>query len=89
MSEIKNMPELTLESQAAAAVPELTLEPQTAAAAAVPQLTLETVAPTPATPAPAPVVEEKKEAPPVPMDDSLRSPEEKAAVEEFEHDFDK
>ena len=61
-------------------IPELTLEFETAAAAAVPQLTLETAAPTPATPAP---VEEKKEAPPVPMDDNLLSAEEKAAVEAF------
>jgi len=63
-------------------IPELTLGFETAAASAVPQLTLETVAPTPATPAPAPV-EEKKEAPPVPMDDSLLSAEEKTAVEAF------
>ena len=35
-------------------IPELTLGFETAAASAVPQLTLETVAPTPATPAPAP-----------------------------------
>ena len=62
-------------------IPELTLD-AAPAAAAIPQLTLETVAPTPATPAPAPV-EEKKEAPPVPMDDSLLSAEEKAAVEAF------
>ena len=61
-------------------IPELTLDFETAAAAAVPQLTLETAAPTPATPAP---VEEKKEAPPVPMDDNLLSAEEKAAVEAF------
>ena len=60
-------------------IPELKLEFETAAAA-VPQLTLETAAATPATPAP---VEEKKEAPPVPMDDNLLSPEEKAAVEAF------
>ncbi len=63
-------------------IPELTLDFEAAAASAVPQLTLETVAPTPATPAPAPV-EEKKEAPPVPMDDRLLSAEEKAAVEAF------
>ena len=60
--------------------PELTLDFESAAA--VPQLTLETSAPTPATPAPAPV-EEKKEAPPVPMDDNLLSAEEKVAVEAF------
>ena len=62
-------------------IPELTLDFESAAAA-VPQLTLETSAPTPATPAPAPV-EEKKEAPPVPMDDNLLSAEEKVAVEAF------
>ena len=62
-------------------IPELTLDFESAAAA-VPQLTLETSTPTPATPAPAPV-EEKKEAPPVPMDDNLLSAEEKAAVEAF------
>ena len=60
-------------------MPELTLGMDTAA---VPQLTLETATPTPATPAPAPV-ETKKEAEPVPMDDNLLSPEEKAAVEAF------
>ena len=58
-------------------IPELTLGMDTAA---VPQLTLETEMPTPATPAP---VETKEEAAPVPMDDSLLSPEEKAAVEAF------
>ena len=63
-------------------IPELTLEFETAAAADVPQLTLDPVAPTPATPTPAPV-EEKKEVPPVPMDDNLLSAEEKAAVEAF------
>ena len=62
-------------------IPELTLDFESAAAA-VPQLTLETSTPTPATPAPAPA-EEKKEAPPVPMDDSLLSAEEKVAVEAF------
>ena len=62
-------------------IPELTLDFESAAAA-VPQLTLENSAPTPATPAPAPV-EEKKEAPPVPMDDNLLSAEEKVAVEAF------
>ena len=59
-------------------IPELTLGLD----AAVPQLTLESTAYTPATPAPAPV-EEKKEVKPVPMDDSLLSAEEKAAVEAF------
>ena len=59
------------------AMPELTLGMDTAA---VPQLTLETATPTPATPAP---VETKKEAEPVPMDDNLLSAEEKAAVEAF------
>ena len=62
-------------------IPELTLDFESAAAA-VPQLTLETSTPTPATPAPAPA-EEKKDAPPVPMDDSLLSAEEKVAVEAF------
>ena len=63
--------------------PELTLEPQTAVEA-VPQLTLETAVPTPASPAPAaPAAEVKEEAPAVPMDDRLLTPEEKAAVEEF------
>ena len=62
-------------------IPELTLDFESAAAA-VPQLTLETSTPTPATPAPAPV-EEKKEAPPVSMDDNLLSAEEKVAVEAF------
>ena len=61
-------------------IPQLTLETETAVA--VPELTLETSASTPATPV-APVVEEKKEVTPVPMDDSLLSPEEKAAVEAF------
>ena len=65
-------------------IPELTLE-TTATAVAVPELTLEAVVPTPAAPAP---VEVKKEAEPVPMDDRLLSPEEKAAVEAFSQKID-
>ena len=65
-------------------IPELTLGMDTAA---VPQLTLETAMPTPATPVSAPV-ETKEEATPVPMDDNLLSPEEKAAVEAFAQKID-
>ena len=63
-------------------MPELTLEPETAAAAAaVPELTLDPAAPsTPAAPEAAP---EKTAAEPVAMDDRLLSEEEKQAVEAF------
>ena len=64
-------------------MPELTLEPETAAAAAaaVPELTLDPAAPsTPAAPEAAP---EKAAAEPVAMDDRLLSEEEKQAVEAF------
>lgn len=67
-------------------MPELTLEPETAAAAAMPELTLEPGAPvTPAAPAPEP---EKPAAEPVQMDDRLLSEEEKKAVEEFSQKID-
>ena len=63
-------------------MPELTLEPNAAAAAAIPTLTLEAEAPTPATPA-APVEEEKKEVEPVLMDEKLLTEEERKVVREF------
>ena len=63
-------------------IPELTLEPATAAAP-IPELKLENV-PTPATPA----VEEKKEAEPVQIDESMLTEEEKKAVEEFSKKID-
>ena len=67
-------------------MPELTLTPDTAAAAAVPELTLEPTAPaTPATPAPEPA---KPEVTPVEMDDRLLSDAEKKAVEEFSKKID-
>ena len=67
-------------------MPELTLTPDTAAAAAVPELTLEPTAPaTPATPAPEPA---KPEAAPVEMDDRLLNDAEKKAVEEFSKKID-
>ena len=67
-------------------LPELTLTPDTAAAAAIPELTLEPVAPaTPATPAPEPA---KPEVTPVEMDDRLLTDEEKKAVEEFSKKID-
>ena len=65
-------------------IPELTLEPTTAATA-VPELTLETAIPTPAAPAPEPA---KKEADPVEMDERLLTEEEKKAVEEFSKKID-
>ena len=64
-------------------VPELTLEP-TAAAAAMPELTLESV-PTPATPAAEP---EKEPVKPVSLDEDLLTDEEKAAVEAFSKKID-
>lgn len=67
-------------------MPELTLTPDTAAAEAVPQLTLDPVAPgTPATPVPeAP----KPEVTPVQMDENLLSDAEKKAVEDFSRKID-
>ena len=59
--------------------PELTLGTETAAAAEEITLTLGDVPATPATPA----VEEKKEAEPVKLDDSMLTESEKKAVEEF------
>ena len=67
-------------------MPELTLTPDTAQAAAVPELTLEPAAPaTPAAPAPEPA---KPEVTPVQMDDDLLSDAEKKAVEEFSRKID-
>ena len=63
-------------------IPELTLEPTTAAEP-IPTLTLDGV-PTPATPA----VEEKKAAEPVQIDESMLTEAEKAAVEEFSKKID-
>ncbi len=65
-------------------MPELTLDPNgaTAAAAAVPTLTLEPTAPTPAAPEP------EKQVEPVVLDDSLLTDEEKKAVEEFSRKID-
>lgn len=63
-------------------LPELTLEPQTAAAAAVPTLTLDEV---PAAPAAEPA---KPEVTPVDMDERLLNDEEKAAVEAFSKKID-
>ena len=66
-------------------MPELTLEPQTAAAVEVPQLTLETTVSTPA----APIVEPEKPAvEPVVLDDSMLNDAEKKAVEEFSRKID-
>ena len=61
-------------------MPELTLNPDTAAAAELPTLTT-----APAAPAVAP---EKPQAEPVVLDDSLLSQEEKQVVEEFSHKID-
>ncbi len=68
-------------------IPQLTLTPDTAAAAeAVPELTLEPVAPaTPAAPAPAPA---KPEVTPVQMDENLLSEAEKQAVADFSKKID-
>ena len=67
-------------------IPELTLTPDTAAAAAVPELTLDSVAPgTPAAPAPEPA---KPEVTPVPMDERLLTDAEKQAVEAFSQKID-
>ena len=63
-------------------IPELTLEPSTAVEA-IPELKIENV-PTPATPA----AEEKKEAEPVQLDESMLTEEEKKAVEEFSKKID-
>ena len=63
-------------------IPELTLEPSTAVEA-IPELKIENI-PTPATPA----AEEKKEAEPVQLDESMLTEEEKAAVEEFSKKID-
>ena len=64
-------------------IPELTLDPQ---AVKVPELTLES-APTPATPQ-VEVEVKKEEAPAVKLDESILSPEERKAVEEFSQKID-
>ncbi|MBU5628099.1 toxic anion resistance protein [Oscillibacter sp. MSJ-2] len=64
-------------------IPKLTLEPQAAAAAAMPELTLDGAAPQEAA-----AEEPGKEAPPVEMDERLLSEEEKKAVEEFSKKID-
>ena len=66
-------------------IPELTLEPQAAAANAVPELTLEPSISTPAAPV---AELAKPEAPPVNMDENLLSDAEKKAVEEFSKKID-
>ena len=67
-------------------MPELTLDPQSAAAEAVPELTLDPAGPaTPAAPAPEPA---KPEITPVQMDDKLLSDAEKKAVEDFSKKID-
>jgi|Cm1ome_4_1110797.scaffolds.fasta_scaffold08473_3 uncharacterized protein YaaN involved in tellurite resistance len=67
-------------------MPELTLDPQSAAAEAVPELTLDPAGPaTPAAPAPEPA---KPEVTPVQMDDKLLSDAEKKAVEDFSKKID-
>jgi len=66
-------------------IPELTLEPQAAAANAVPELTLEPSISTHAAPVAEPA---KPEAPPVNMDENLLSDAEKKAVEEFSKKID-
>ena len=66
-------------------IPQLTLEPQAAAAQAVPELTLDPSAP--AAPA-EPAEPAKPEAAPVQMDDSLLNDAEKKAVEDFSKKID-
>ncbi len=66
-------------------IPQLTLEPQAAAAQAVPELTLDPSAP--AAPA-EPAKPAKPEAAPVQMDDSLLNDAEKKAVEDFSKKID-
>ena len=67
-------------------MPELTLDPQSAAAETVPELTLDPAGPsTPAAPAPEPA---KPEITPVQMDDKLLSDAEKKAVEDFSKKID-
>jgi len=67
-------------------MPELTLDPRSAAAETVPELTLDPAGPaTPAAPAPEPA---KPEITPVQMDDKLLSDAEKKAVEDFSKKID-
>ena len=68
MSDMNLMPELTLDPNAAEAVPTLTLEPELD---------------TPATPAPAAAEPAKPEAEPVKLDDSMLTDAEKKVVEDF------
>ena len=68
MSDMNLMPELTLDPNAAEAVPTLTLEPELD---------------TPATPAPVAAEPAKPEAEPVKLDDSMLSDAEKKVVEDF------
>ena len=73
MTENNMMPELTLDPQAAEAVPTLTLEPELN---------------TPATPAPPAVEPAKPEVEPVKLDESMLSEQEKKAVAEFAQKID-